>query len=201
MSSERNDEKEEEMVGPIDRVLTFAENFLYTVSALLLLAGAVAVLGEIGYNLVDELDEGVATAVTHSLDGLLLVFILLELLAAVRATMVEHRLVAEPFLVAGIIASIKEIIVLSLEAADFVGKEGDGFRHAMTGIGVLGGIVLLLSVATFLVRRKEREPEEEKERDSAGERPAGPGPGPEPEPEKEQATGDGAAASASPAEG
>ncbi len=172
MSSDNNEAKEEEMVGPIDRALTFAENALYTVSALLLLAGAVAVLGEIGYGLVQELDDGVATAVTHSLDGLLLVFILLELLAAVRATMVEHRLVAEPFLVAGIIASIKEIIVLSLEAADFVGKPGEGFGHAMTGIGVLGGIVLLLSVATFLVRRKEREPEEE-EKGSTGERLAG----------------------------
>jgi uncharacterized membrane protein (DUF373 family) len=161
VSNAHNDRKEKEMVGPIDRVLTFAENVLYTVSALLLLAGAVAVLGEIAYGLVNELDGGVAEAVTHSLDGLLLVFILLELLAAVRATMVEHRLVAEPFLVAGIIASIKEIIVLSLEAADLVGKEGRGFNHAMTGIGVLGGIVLLLSVATFLVRRKEREPEEE----------------------------------------
>ncbi|MEA2902607.1 MAG: hypothetical protein QOH36_2494 [Actinomycetota bacterium] len=187
MASEHNESKEEEMVGPIDRALTFAENVLYTVSALLLLAGAVAVLGEIGYNLVHELDEGVADAVVHSLDGLLLVFILLELLAAVRATMVEHRLVAEPFLVAGIIASIKEIIVLSLEAAEFVGKEGEGFRHAMTGIGVLGGIVLLLAVATFLVRRKEREPEEE-EKGSTGEQLAA-------EPGKEQAAGDGAAAS------
>jgi uncharacterized membrane protein (DUF373 family) len=187
VSREHNESKEEEMVGPIDRALTFAENVLYTVSALLLLAGAVAVLGEIGYNLVHELDEGVADAVVHSLDGLLLVFILLELLAAVRATMVEHRLVAEPFLVAGIIASIKEIIVLSLEAAEFVGKEGEGFRHAMTGIGVLGGIVLLLAVATFLVRRKEREPEEE-EKGSTGEQLAA-------EPGKEQAAGDGAAAS------
>ena len=56
---------------------------------------------------------------------------------------------------------------------EFVGKEGDGFRHAMTGIGVLGGIVLLLAVATFLVRRKEREPEEE-EKGSTGERLAEP---------------------------
>jgi uncharacterized membrane protein (DUF373 family) len=157
------------MVRPIDRALTFAENVLYTVSAVLLLVGAVGVLGEIGVHLVQEVDDGVATAVTHALDGLLLVFILLELLAAVRATMVEHRLVAEPFLVAGIIASIKEIIVLSLEAETFVGKPGSGFSDAMTGIGVLGGIVLLLAVATFLVRRKEREPEEEKE-NSTGER-------------------------------
>jgi uncharacterized membrane protein (DUF373 family) len=168
VSSEKNEEKEEQLVGPIDRALTLAENVLYTAAALLLLAGAVAVLAEIAYGLVHELDEGVAAAVTHSLDGLLLVFILLELLAAVRATMVEHRLVAEPFLIAGIIASIKEIIVLSLEAADFVGKPGEGFSHAMTGIGVLGGIVLLLSVATFLVRRKEREPEEEDKNSTGG---------------------------------
>ncbi|MEA2687198.1 MAG: hypothetical protein QOE93_2393, partial [Actinomycetota bacterium] len=103
VSSEKNEEKEEQLVGPIDRALTLAENVLYTAAALLLLAGAVAVLAEIAYGLVHELDEGVAAAVTHSLDGLLLVFILLELLAAVRATMVEHRLVAEPFLIAGII--------------------------------------------------------------------------------------------------
>jgi uncharacterized membrane protein (DUF373 family) len=191
MSTDHNEAKEQEMVGPIDRALTFAENVLYTVSALLLLAGAVTVLGEVAYNLVHELDQGVATAVTHSLDGLLLVFILLELLAAVRATMVEHRLVAEPFLVAGIIASIKEIVILSLEADDFVGRPGDGFRHSMTGIGVLGGIVLLLAVATFLVRRKEREPEEE-ERGSTGEQLAA-------EPGKEQAAGD--EATASPTEG
>ena len=168
MTSRHNDDKEARMVRPIDGALTLAENVLYTVAAVLLLVGAVAVLGEITVLLVQELDDGVARAVTHALDGLLLVFILLELLAAVRATMVEHRLVAEPFLVAGIIASIKEIIVLSLEAETFVGKPGEGFSDAMTGIGVLGGIILLLAVATFLVRRKEREPEEEKE--GAGER-------------------------------
>ena len=32
--------------------------------------------------------------------------------------------------------------------------------HPRAEIGVLGGLVLALAVATFLVRRKEREPEE-----------------------------------------
>src|SRR5205085_723261 len=131
VTGRHNDDKEARMVRPIDGALTLAENVLYTVAAVLLLVGAVAVLGEITVDLVQELDDGVARAVTHALDGLLLVFILLELLAAVRATMVEHRLVAEPFLVAGIIASIKEIIVLSLEAETFVGKPGEGFSDAM----------------------------------------------------------------------
>jgi len=38
----------------------------------------------------------------------------------------------------------------------------------MTEIGVLAGVVLLLALASFLVRRKEREPEQEE----GGHRPA-----------------------------
>jgi hypothetical protein len=60
--------------------------------------------------------------------------------------------------VVGIIASIKEIVVASLEAGSL---EGEAFEHTMTEIGVLGGVVLLLATAAFLVRRKEREPTEE----------------------------------------
>jgi uncharacterized membrane protein (DUF373 family) len=87
----------------------------------------------------------------------LLVFILLELLSAVRTTMTERRLVAEPFLVVGIIASIKEIVVTALDASKL---SGERFDDAMITIGVLAGAVFLLAVATFLIRRKEREPQE-----------------------------------------
>jgi hypothetical protein len=59
----------------------------------------------------------------------------------------------------GIIASIKEILVLSIKAAELLG-EGPDFAHAVTEIGVLGGLVLLLAAATWILRRKEREPEE-----------------------------------------
>ena len=91
------------------------------------------------------------------LDGLFLVFILVELLGAVRATVAERQLLAEPFLVVGMIASIKEIVVASLKAGSL---EGEALEEAMLAIGVLGGVVLLLALASFLVRRKEREPTE-----------------------------------------
>ena len=88
-----------------------------------------------------------------------MVFILLELLAGVRATMAERKLVAEPFLIVGIIASIKEIIVISLEVGgdDF---DAQAFSQAMTEIGVLGALIVALALAGLLVRRKEREPAE-----------------------------------------
>lgn len=154
-------EQQQPLVGPTTRALAFAENLVYAAAALFLVSAAVILLVSIGYGLVRELSDGVEPAITHALDGLLLVFILLELLAGVRATMAERKLIAEPFLIVGIIASIKEIVVISLEARAGEGGGAEEFSQAMTEIGVLGGLVVALAVASFLVRRKEREPAEE----------------------------------------
>ena len=155
-------ETNEPLAAPADRVLGLAENAVYLLAGALLGLAAVAVLVAEAVHYVTDLTGGVETATTSLLDGLLLVFILLELLAGVRATMVERRLVAEPFLVVGIIASIKEIIVTALEA-DGEGQSQQAFENSMTEIGVLGGLVVLLAIASFLVRRKEREPQEAQE--------------------------------------
>ena len=142
----------------IDRAMHTAEGAVYVVVGVLLVVAALLTLVAVGYELFDKLEDGTLDAVTAALDGLLLVFILVELLGAVRATVRERKLVAEPFLVVGIIASIKEIVVASLKASDM---KGDEFTDAMTEIGVLAGVILLLGLTSFLVRRKEREPEEQ----------------------------------------
>jgi len=82
--------------------------------------------------------------------------ILVELLGAVRTTLAERApLVAEPFLLVGIIAAIKEIVVLSAFERDDMPAEDLALQ-----LGVLAGVVLALAIAALLVRRKEREPEE-----------------------------------------
>jgi uncharacterized membrane protein (DUF373 family) len=141
-----------------DQAMLAGERVVYLVVGALLLVTAAAALVAIGYDLVEGLDGGTLDAVSTTLDGLLLVFILVELLGAVRATVTERKLVAEPFLVVGIIASIKEIIVAALALADADGRE---FEEGTWKIGVLGVVVLLLAVSGFLVRRKEREPSEQ----------------------------------------
>ena len=137
--------------------LEVAEKAIYLLVGSALVIGALLVLGVMVYHLVVDLSDGVIDAVIAALDALLIVFILLELLAGVRATIVNRQLVAEPFLVAGIIASIKEIILLSLKAE----PGASSFDDSLQEIGLLGVLVLLLAVATFIVRRKEREPAEE----------------------------------------
>jgi uncharacterized membrane protein (DUF373 family) len=158
---ETEDQRRQPLAHRADRALHAAENLVYGLAGAVLVLGALFVLGTILYRLGRDLTDGTLQAVTAALDGLLLVFILLELLAAVRATMTERRLVAEPFLIVGIIASIKEIVVTALDAKEERGEGGAAFADAITEIGVLGAVVLVLAVATLLVRRKEREPAEE----------------------------------------
>ena len=153
----------EPIADPADRVLRIAENAVYAFAGVLLAGGAVLVLAVVAWHLAKDLGDGVEKGVTTALDGLLLVFILLELLAGVRATMKEKKLVAEPFLIVGIIASIKEIVVLTLESKEIYGTDDAAFDNAMVEIGVLAGVILLLALASYLVRRKEREPHEEEE--------------------------------------
>jgi uncharacterized membrane protein (DUF373 family) len=141
----------------VDRGMEWAEGLLYVVVGITLVASAIVALVAIVYDLVRDLDEGALDAVAAALDGLLLVFILVELLGAVRTTVAERQLLAEPFLIVGMIASIKAIVVTSLETRDL---HGEAFDDAMLEVGILGGVVLLLAVSSYLVRRKEREPAE-----------------------------------------
>jgi hypothetical protein len=64
----------------------------------------------------------------------------------VRACLRSHEIVAEPFLIGGILAGIKEIVVLAVEAATLL-KSGPEFSRAIVEIGVLGGVVLVLARA------------------------------------------------------
>jgi uncharacterized membrane protein (DUF373 family) len=144
-------------VALADRGLRVAEQVVYLLACVLLLGGAVVLLVKAGYDLVMLRGDGVSDTASSMLDTLLLVFVLIELLSAVRATITEHHLLAEPFLLVGVIATIKELVVTANEARD---KTGEAFDEAAIEIGVLSGLLLVLAVALFLLRRKEREPEE-----------------------------------------
>ena len=141
-----------------ERLIERAENVVYLAIALVLFAiGAVVVVASVA-QFASLPDDGVITASAKILDLLLLVFIVVELLFAVRTTLSRRELVAEPFLLVGIIASIKEIVVLSVKAPDLLGKPE--FPHMVWLIGILTAAILVLAGSSLLLRRKEREPDE-----------------------------------------
>jgi uncharacterized membrane protein (DUF373 family) len=162
--SDPTDETTDARVPPLvragNRALELAEGVVYAGIAAFLLVlalGAFVMAARQVPSLFSP--DSAAESALEILDTLLLVFIVVELLFAVRITIAKRELIAEPFLLVGIIASIKEIVVLSVKAADEIGA-GTTFSDAMWEIGVLGVLVLLLGGTALLLRRKEREPGE-----------------------------------------
>lgn len=141
-------------------LLAITEDVIYVgIAVILAVAGGALLVSAVNGLFQLGGDESASEVVLSVLDTLLLVFIVVELLFAVRVILGKREVVAEPFLIVGIIASIKEIIVLSVEAADVIGK-GDEFQDSMIEIGILGLLVLALAGAAILLRAKEREPQE-----------------------------------------
>jgi uncharacterized membrane protein (DUF373 family) len=128
---------------------------IYALTALLLAGGALIILGVTVYHFATDVSKGVEKAIEATLNSLLIVFILVELLAAVRQAIDEHKLVAEPFLLVGILAAIKEMVVVSTFRI-----ESQKTSDAVLKIGILAAVVIGLAVATLVLRRKTREPEE-----------------------------------------
>lgn len=144
-----------------------AEVVVYSVLATLLFITALATIGDAGRLLWDGIRHWtIATDTLRVLDQLLLVLMLVEILHTVRISIHSHILVTEPFLVVGLIASIRRMLVITLEAATLT-KGGTWspdsasiFRASMIELGLLGMLILILVFSITLLRRYDsKEPE------------------------------------------
>ena len=148
-----------------ERFFGYVEDLFYVAIAVALALVGILLFGYVVYDFVSKAGEGdLTTKILALLDGLLLVFIITELIHTVRAVIDEKVLVAEPFLIVGIVAAIRRLVVVSAEAKDLLGKPE--FGDAMTEIAILTGGVLVLAGAIFLLRHTTRsEPASEHEPD------------------------------------
>jgi uncharacterized membrane protein (DUF373 family) len=131
------------------------ERLLYIlVGSALALAGFI-LFGNVVYTWGREVFVGrrsVGDALLAGVDGLLLVFIFAELLHTVRVVVSQDELRTEPFLVVGIVAVVRRIIVASAEGSKALGS--DHFHDLMIELSVLIAAVLLLSGSIALLRHQ-----------------------------------------------
>jgi uncharacterized membrane protein (DUF373 family) len=125
--------------------------FYVAVAGALAIAGAL-LFGYAVYSFVVHIDEApLSSSILELLDTLLLVFIITEVIHTIRAVIDEQLLVAEPFLIVGIVAAIRRLLVVSAEAKELLGTPE--FADAMLELGVLTAAVLFLTLAVFLLRK------------------------------------------------
>src|SRR5438128_12677429 len=90
------------------------------------------------------------------LDRILLILMIIELLYTVQISFREHALVPEPFLIVGLIATIRRLLVLTAEFAPLFEKVESAFQGAMLQLGLL--TVMIVAVVVSLVIRRKRPP-------------------------------------------
>ncbi|HYT26887.1 MAG TPA: phosphate-starvation-inducible PsiE family protein [Actinomycetota bacterium] len=139
----------------IAALLGYGEFVLDAAVAVALSVGGVILLSVVVYDFARGLGHGrVIDQVLGLLSGLLLVFIFTELIHTIRVVIARRAVEVEPFLIVGIVAAVRRLIVISAEAENLLGTAR--FRDLMLEIGVLAGTVVLLGTTVLLLRASHR---------------------------------------------
>src|SRR4051812_34119846 len=145
--------------GHIARAFSLVEDVVYVGMGILLAysAGALLVIGAMDLWRASFAGQPLQ-GVIGPLDRTLLVLMLVELLYTVQVSSREHALLPDPFLIVGLIAATRRILVVTAEFS-VVQKEGnsDRFRDGMLEITLLTFMTVAL-VASILMLRRVRDP-------------------------------------------
>jgi uncharacterized membrane protein (DUF373 family) len=144
------------LINAIEQAVYLAIGGLLVLTLLLALAGS-------GKLLWDGVQDWTGTsAIFQIIDRLLFVLMLVEILNTVQASIRTRTLVCEPFLVVGLIACIRRILVITLETSQITRPDHWQAENAsllwasMVELGVLGALVVILIGSIYVTRLPTR---------------------------------------------
>jgi Phosphate-starvation-inducible E family len=126
---------------------------LLSVTALLTLGSATLLLLE------GMRDWSSTTAIFLIVDRLMFVLMLIEILHTVRGSVRSGALTPEPFLIIGLIASIRNVLVITLKSSGMTAEGGGSieggtlFRSSIVELAVLGALILIFVISIYMLRR------------------------------------------------
>ena len=140
----------------IARTFTLLEDVVYIGLGLLLTAIVLTLLVTSFIDRGQSLMTGtLATNVISLLDRILLILLIVEVLYTVQVSFREHALVPEPFLLVGLIAAVRRVLVVTAKFGELHDEAEDVFRHFVMELGVLTVLIVALSVSLLLLKKKE----------------------------------------------
>src|ERR1043166_5152755 len=131
------------------------EDVAYVGLGLVLAVGALALLLTVAISLGQSLLAGnLSDKIVGLLDQILLILMIVEILYTVQVSFREHTLVAEPFLIVGLIAAVRRVLILTAEFSKPAEIKQEAFYNAMYELALLTALILALVFSIFLVKRQ-----------------------------------------------
>jgi uncharacterized membrane protein (DUF373 family) len=134
-------------------LLNYSEKVTYYGAALALLVTVGMLFVSVGASLLAVLEAGPLETALTILDRVLLIFIFVELLNTIEIFVRENEIVAGPFLLVGLIAVVRRILLLTAEAEQTIGTQE--FQNLIIELGVLTVLVISLAAALYFTNRME----------------------------------------------
>jgi uncharacterized membrane protein (DUF373 family) len=139
-----------------------AEDTLYVGLGLLLIAIAFTLLfTEMVYFAQYLSARTLADNVVFLLDRILLIIIFVEVLYTVQVSFRQHILRPEPFLVVGLIAVTRRVLVLTAEMSKLAKETQSQFYNAMIELGLLTILIIALVMCLRMLRQQDRSSDKE----------------------------------------
>jgi uncharacterized membrane protein (DUF373 family) len=132
-------------------ILNYSERVVYYGAAFALLVTIVMLFMSVGTALLAIFEAGPLDTALLVLDRVLLIFIFVELLDTIGIFVRENEIIAEPFLLIGLIAVVRRILLVTAEAEQTIGTAE--FPNLILELGVLTALVISLSFALYFTRR------------------------------------------------
>ena len=156
------------------RLIHKVEQIVYiAVAVLLVLSLALALLGAAALLWSGAGEFAATEPVYRIIDRLLFVLMLVEILHTVHASVRTGTLLCEPFLIVGLIACIRRVLVITLETSQITQPEKWDvakmplFQSNMVELGVLAVLIAVLVGSIRLTRPGERASKSEEEDEDA----------------------------------
>ncbi|MEZ5357394.1 MAG: phosphate-starvation-inducible PsiE family protein [Candidatus Zixiibacteriota bacterium] len=150
-----------EVKRSVSKVLLYIEDVVYGIIAVLLIGTILLVTWAILQAFFHTFAGGeLLTNIIHIIDNILLTLMVTEILYTVIVSFESHSLKAEPFLVVGLIATVRRILLISLQAAHVTEIEPEVFQSYMIELGILTVLIFVFVMSIYLLR-KQRKPSTE----------------------------------------
>jgi len=139
----------------IARAFSVVEDVVYVGLGLLLAAAAVALLVDGVTSFVQHFGKMSTFANTIALlDRILLVLLVIELLYTVQVSFREHSVMPEPFLLVGLIAAIRRVLILTAEFSPERPLSEVMFQHFVIELAVLTALIISLAFSLLLLKKR-----------------------------------------------
>ena len=154
-----NAKQQESARNWVAKVFSWIEDLVYIGLGVLLAGCALSLLGSAALAFWQHFLAGsLSKNIVQLLDHLLLILLIIEVMYTVQVSFREHSLAPEPFLIVGLIAVVRRLLVLTAELPQLLEKADPViFRQVSMELALLAFMTVALVASLVLLRRRPLE--------------------------------------------